>query len=219
MKKSTWVRCYTNQSIDCNDNKVKCYKFQNGNLLIGEYSEITDLLKENGVNDFYLEVDYHNALFDYPHYLNPDIRIEKGAVIREGVTLKKGAIVLMNATVNKGAVIGQNTMVDMNAVVGSSAIIGDNVHVAAGSVIAGVLELQASSPVVIEDDCFIGAGSIILSGIRIGKGAIVGAGSIVTKDVKPNTLVYGNPAKEIGRVDEALKQKTALNWDLREADN
>jgi len=72
---------------------------------------------------------------------------------------------------------------------------------------------------VIEDDCFIGAGSIILSGIRIGKGAIVGAGSIVTKDVKPNTLVYGNPAKEIGRVDEALKQKTALNWDLREADN
>ena len=105
----------------------------------------------------------------------------------------------------------------MNAVVGSSAIIGDNVHVAPVSD-CGVLN-PASSPVVIEDDCFIGAGSIILSGIRIGKGAIVGAGSIVTKDVKPNTLVYGNPAKEIGRVDEALKQKTALNWDLREADN
>lgn len=219
MKKSTWVKCYTNQPIEVEMDKIHCFRFQNGSLLIGEYSKINILLKEMNITDYYLEVDYYNALFAYPHYLNPDVRIEKGAVVREGVTLKKGAIILMNATVNKGATIGQNTMVDMNAVVGSNAIIGDNVHVSAGVVIAGVLEPLASSPVVIEDDCFIGAGSVILSGIHIGKGAIVGAGSIVTKDVMPNTLVYGNPARLIAKVNEELRQKTALNWGLREADS
>lgn len=54
-----------------------------------------------------------------------------------------------------------------------------------------------SSPVVIDDDVFIGARSIILKGVTIGQGAVIGAGSIVTKDVPPHTIVAGNPAKEI----------------------
>ena len=54
--------------------------------------------------------------------------------------------------------------------------------------------------IVIDDDAWIGAGAIILPGIHIGKGAIVGAGSIVTHDVKPYSIVAGNPAREIGTV-------------------
>ncbi len=51
--------------------------------------------------------------------------------------------------------------------------------------------------VIIEDDCWIGAGAIILNGITIGKGSVVGAGSVVTKDVPPYTIVAGNPARKI----------------------
>lgn len=56
-----------------------------------------------------------------------------------------------------------------------------------------------AKPVVIADDVWIGAHSIILPGVRIGKGAIIGAGSVVTKSVKPYTIVAGNPAKEINK--------------------
>ena len=53
---------------------------------------------------------------------------------------------------------------------------------------------------VVEDDARIGAGAVILPGIRIGSGALVGAGAVVTKDVKPNTVVIGVPTKEIGEI-------------------
>ena len=49
----------------------------------------------------------------------------------------------------------------------------------------------------IEDDCWIGAGAIILNGITIGKGSVVGAGAVVTKDIEPYTIVGGNPARKI----------------------
>jgi len=56
-------------------------------------------------------------------------------------------------------------------------------------------------PIVIEDDAWIGAGAIILKGVKIGKRAIIGAGSVVTKDIEPNTLSAGNPAKTIRILD------------------
>ncbi len=59
-----------------------------------------------------------------------------------------------------------------------------------------------AAPIVIEDDVFIGARAIILKGVHVGKGAIIGAGSVVVKDVLPMTIVGGNPAKVIGKVKE-----------------
>lgn len=63
-------------------------------------------------------------------------------------------------------------------------------------------EAPTAKPVELAEHCFIGARSIILKGVRIGKGAIVGAGSVVTKDVAPFSIVGGNPAKEIGKLNE-----------------
>ena len=62
--------------------------------------------------------------------------------------------------------------------------------------------LGLTAPVIIADDVFIGARAIILKGVRIGAGAVVGAGAIVVKDVPPMTIVGGNPAKQIGMVEE-----------------
>ena len=156
-----------------------------------------------------------NKIFEYPNFIDEEVRVEKGAVIREGVKLGKGVVVLMNATINVNAEIKEYTMIDMNVVVGSNAIIGANVHIGAGSVISGVLEPVSSKPVIIEDNVFIGAGSVILPGIKVGKGAIVGAGSVVTKDVLSDTVVYGNPARPIKDVNESLKDKVKNNPNLR----
>ena len=92
-------------------------------------------------------------------------------------------------------------MVDMNAVVGSRAVVGKRVHVGAGAVISGVLEPPSATPCHIGDDVFIGANAVILEGIKIGNNAVVAAGAVVCKDVKPYSVVAGVPAREIKKVD------------------
>ena len=80
---------------------------------------------------------------------------------------------------------------------------------------AGVVEPASAQPVVIEDDVLIGANAVILEGIRVGKGAVVAAGSIVVNDVAPYTVVAGVPAKKIKDIDEKTKSKTGLIEELR----
>lgn len=65
-------------------------------------------------------------------------------------------------------------------------------------------------PVVIEDNCFIGAGAIVLMGVTVGKGSIVAAGSVVTKDVPPGSVVAGNPARVIMTVEELVQKRLEL---------
>jgi 2,3,4,5-tetrahydropyridine-2-carboxylate N-succinyltransferase len=122
---------------------------------------------------------------------------------------------MMGAVINIGAEIGENSMIDMNAVIGARGIIGKNVHVGAGAVIAGVLEPPSSVPVVLEDNVLVGANAVILEGVRVGHGAVVAAGSVVTEDVPPNTVVAGVPAKIVKVVDDKTREKTKLMEDLR----
>jgi len=62
-------------------------------------------------------------------------------------------------------------------------------------------------PVIIEDDCFIGYHAIILMGVIVGKGSIVGAGAVVTRDVPPSCVVAGNPARVICKVEKLIKKR------------
>ena len=167
------------------------------------------------ITDMYVENTARNSAIPMIDMLNIDARIEPGAIIRDMVTIEKNAVVMMGAVINIGAVIGEGTMVDMNAVVGARGILGKNVHLGACSVVAGVLEPPSATPVIVEDDVVIGANCVILEGVRIGKGAVVAAGSVVTKDVEPGAVVAGSPAKVVKMKDEKTAGKTQLMDDLR----
>jgi 2,3,4,5-tetrahydropyridine-2-carboxylate N-succinyltransferase len=81
---------------------------------------------------------------------------------------------------NIGAYVGADTMVDSHVLVGSCAQIGERVHLAAGVTIGGVLEPSGARPVIVEDDAFIGAGSSLLEGVLVKRGAVIGVGVTLT---------------------------------------
>ncbi|HEY9576659.1 MAG TPA: DapH/DapD/GlmU-related protein, partial [Pseudobacillus sp.] len=87
--------------------------------------------------------------------------------------------------------------------------------IGAGAVIAGVIEPPSAQPVVLEDDVLIGANAVVLEGVRVGQGAVVAAGAIVTKDVPPFSVAAGAPAKVIKQIDAKTKSKTEIMQELR----
>ena len=110
-------------------------------------------------------------------------RAVPGAVIRRSAYIAPGAV-LMPSFVNLGARVGANTMVDTWATVGSCAQIGANCHLSGGVGIGGVLEPLQANPVIIEDDCFIGARSEVAEGVVVEKGAVLSMGVFIGASTK-----------------------------------
>ena len=169
-------------------------------------------------------------------------RAVPGAIVRRGAFIAPGAV-LMPSFVNIGARIGEGAMVDTWATVGSCAQIGRNVHISGGAGIGGVLEPLQAGPVIIEDDCFIGARSEVADGVIVEQGAVLSMGVFLgasTKIVERATseILYGRvpaysvvvpgtlPASDGGpslacavivkRVDERTRSKTSINELLRD---
>ncbi|HXZ83178.1 MAG TPA: 2,3,4,5-tetrahydropyridine-2,6-dicarboxylate N-succinyltransferase [Acidimicrobiales bacterium] len=113
------------------------------------------------------------------NYLAQGVRVVPGATARWGAFLDRG-VILMPSYVNIGARVGAETLVDTWATVGSCAQIGARVHLSGGVGIGGVLEPPNTVPVVVEDEALIGSRSILTEGARVGRGAVLGAGSILT---------------------------------------
>lgn len=110
-------------------------------------------------------------------------RAVPGAIVRHGAFIDRD-VVLMPSFVNIGARVGASTMVDTWATVGSCAQIGANVHLSGGVGIGGVLEPLQAGPVVIEDDCFIGARSEVVEGVRVRQGAVLAMGVFLSSTTK-----------------------------------
>jgi 2,3,4,5-tetrahydropyridine-2,6-dicarboxylate N-succinyltransferase len=109
-----------------------------------------------------------------------DVRVVPGSIVRWGAYVAPGAV-LMPSFVNIGAYVDTGTMVDTWATVGSCAQIGKNVHLAGGVGIGGVLEPPNAVPVVVEDDAFIMSRCMVVEGARVRTGAVLGAGTILSK--------------------------------------
>ena len=103
------------------------------------------------------------------------LRAVPGAIVRRGAFVAKDAV-LMPSFTNIGAYVGEGTMVDTWTTVGSCAQIGKHCHLSGGVGIGGVLEPLQANPVIIEDNCFIGARSEVAEGVIVREGSVVGMG-------------------------------------------
>ncbi len=110
-------------------------------------------------------------------------RAVPGAVVRRSAFIGRN-VVLMPSFVNLGAYVDEGTMVDTWATVGSCAQIGKNVHLSGGVGIGGVLEPLQANPVVIEDDCFIGARSEVVEGVIVARGSVLSMGVFISASTK-----------------------------------
>lgn len=171
------------------------------------------------------------------------VRIVPGAVIRKGAYLSSEVIV-MPSFINIGAYVDRGTMIDSYATVGSCAQIGQRCHISSGVVIGGVLEPVQSRPVIVEDNCFIGAQSTVVEGVHVEQGAVIGMGvslgastALIDREtgetfygrvpaysvVVPGTLparvgkggVHMACAVIVKKVTPETRQKTAINELLR----
>ncbi|MCU0946265.1 MAG: 2,3,4,5-tetrahydropyridine-2,6-dicarboxylate N-succinyltransferase [Rubritepida sp.] len=123
------------------------------------------------------------AGWDAARFKAAGFRAVPGAVARRSAYIAPN-VVLMPSFVNLGAHVGENTMVDTWATVGSCAQIGKNVHLSGGVGIGGVLEPLQANPVIIEDDCFIGARSEVVEGVIVEKGCVLSMGVFISATTK-----------------------------------
>jgi len=177
-------------------------------------------------------------------FVKAGFRNVPNGMIRKGSFIAKN-VVLMPSFVNLGAYVDEGTMIDTWASVGSCAQVGKNCHISGGAGIGGVLEPLQANPVIIEDNCFIGARAEIAEGVIVEKGSVLSMGVYIgasTKIVDRTTgeIVYGKvpaysvvvpgtiPSKTnpdgpslycvviVKKVDEKTRSKTSINDLLRD---
>ena len=208
------------------------FKVSKMEILRGPYTSWYDKVPGKSVN--WKEEDWKNA--GYRHVPN--------GVVRKGSFIAKNAV-LMPCFINLGAYVDEGTMIDTWASVGSCAQVGKNCHISGGAGIGGVLEPLQADPVIIEDNCFVGARSEIAEGVLVKEGAVISMGVYIgasTKIIDRSTgeITYGkvpaysvvvpgtlpnkkNPdgpslycAVIVKQVDEKTRSKTSINDLLRD---
>ena len=121
--------------------------------------------------------------WDEARFRAAGFRAVPGCVVRHSAYIAPG-VVIMPGFINLGAYVDSGTMVDTWATVGSCAQIGKNVHLSGGAGIGGVLEPLQAGPVIIEDDCFIGARSEVVEGVVVEQGAVLSMGVFIGASTK-----------------------------------
>jgi 2,3,4,5-tetrahydropyridine-2-carboxylate N-succinyltransferase len=112
-----------------------------------------------------------------------------GSTVRRGAFLADNVVVMPPAFVNVGAYVDAGTMIDSHALVGSCAQIGARVHLSAAVQVGGVLEPPGAMPVIVEDDAFVGGGCGVYEGTRVGRGAVLAPGVVLTRAVAIHDVV------------------------------
>ncbi len=199
-------------------------------------------LNAGGYTQFYDKVPSKFADYTEQDFTKLGARIVPPAIARKGSFIAKNAI-LMPSYVNIGAYVDEGTMVDTWATVGSCAQIGKNVHLSGGVGIGGVLEPLQANPVIIEDNCFIGARSEVVEGVIIEENSVLSMGVYISQSTKiydraSGKISYGKipsgsvvvpgclPSSDgshslycaviVKRVDAQTRAKTSINELLRD---
>jgi 2,3,4,5-tetrahydropyridine-2-carboxylate N-succinyltransferase len=150
-----------------------------------------------------------------------------GSSVRVGSYVAAGVVCMPPMFINVGAYIDEGTMVDSHALVGSCAQVGKRVHLSAAAQLGGVLEPINAAPVIIEDDVLIGGNCGVYEGTLVRKGAVLGAGTILTRSTPLYDLVHGKVYRSLGDTplevpenavvvpgSRAVKKGQAADWNL-----
>jgi 2,3,4,5-tetrahydropyridine-2-carboxylate N-succinyltransferase len=195
----------------------------------------------NGTTRGFDKVESKFAGWGENRFRDAGFRVVPGAIVRRSAHVARG-VVLMPSFVNAGARIDEGTMVDTWSTIGSCAQIGKNCHISGGAGIGGVLEPIQAAPVIVEDNCFIGARSEVAEGVIVGEGSVISmgvylgastrivdraSGEVTYGRVPPYSVVVSGtlPAPAgpslycaviVKRVDEKTRAKTSINELLRD---
>lgn len=205
------------------------------------FKNSTSEIMNGNVCNFFDKVPLKTKNWTKDDFLNCGFRSVPGSLVRYSAYIAK-SVVLMPSFVNVGAYVDENTMIDSNVLIGSCAQIGKNCHISDGVTIGGVLEPLQSTPVIVEDNCFIGVKSTITEGVLIEEGAVIAGGTMLSASTKivdreTGEISYGKipaysvvvpgsyPSKNgvhlscaviVKRVTEETREKTSINELLRD---
>ena len=140
-------------------------------------------IEKNDINCWFDKCENKFKNWTEDDFIFSKIRAVNGSFVRKGAYFGSGCVI-MPSFVNIGVNVGDNTMIDSMTTIGSCAKIGKRCHISSNVCIGGVLEPLQTTPVVIEDDCFIGSGSQITEGAIIGTGSVIASGVSISSGVK-----------------------------------
>lgn len=152
-------------------------------VLLSFRLEDNKVMPAGGFTQFYDKVPSKFENWTEADFIEGGFRVVPPAIARRGSFIGKNAV-LMPSYVNIGAYVGEGTMVDTWATVGSCAQIGKNVHLSGGVGIGGVLEPIQAGPVIIEDNCFIGARSEVVEGVIVEENSVLSMGVFIGQSTK-----------------------------------
>ncbi len=197
-----------------------------------------------GNSNWWDKIDSKFKDWDEENFTEAGFRAVPGSIVRKGSFVAKGSV-LMPSFINIGAYVGSGTMVDTWATIGSCAQIGSDCHISGGAGIGGVLEPLQANPVIIEDNCFIGARSEVAEGVIIREGSVLSmgvylssstpivnreTGEVIRGEVPPYSVIIpgtfspNNDSSKpslycaiiVKTVDERTRSKTSINELLRD---
>ena len=213
-------------------------------LLYFRINEMKLISGSPGESQWWDKIDSKFKDWNEEKFTKAGFRAVPGSIVRKGSFVAKGSV-LMPSFINIGAYVGSGTMVDTWATIGSCAQIGLDCHISGGAGIGGVLEPLQANPVIIEDNCFIGARSEVAEGVIIKEGSVLSMGvylssstPIVNREtgeisrgkvppysvIIPGTFSPNNDSSKpslycaviVKTVDEKTRSKTSINELLRD---
>lgn len=194
------IRDAVNLTLDELDSgKLRVCVKNNGEWIVNQWTKKAILLSFRLNNNeiikashatWFDKVPSKTSNWDQNDHIKAGFRYVPNAVIRKSAFIAKG-VVLMPSFINLGAYVDEGTMIDTWATVGSCAQIGKNCHISGGAGIGGVLEPLQANPVIIEDNCFVGARSEVAEGVIVEEGSVLSMGVFIGASTKIIDRVTG----------------------------
>ena len=213
-------------------------------LLYFRINDMKLISNSPGNSNWWDKIDSKFSDMGDKEFKNAGFRAVPGSIVRKGSFVDSGCV-LMPSFINIGAYVGSGTMIDTWATIGSCAQIGANCHISGGAGIGGVLEPLQANPVIIEDNCFIGARSEVAEGVIVREGSVLSmgvylsastpivdreTGKIIRGEVPPYSVIIPgtfSPNNDSSKpslycavivkiVDEKTRSKTSINELLRD---